>query len=133
MNHHQNDAMLDETLEETFPASDPSGQTVETGIAIDVTDVLIEQVRDNPAAHRFELAIDGQVAFLSYERKADSLVFVHTEVPQALRGRRLGESLVKAGLRAARREGLHVVPVCPFVKAYLVKHPQAARAKRDDR
>jgi predicted GNAT family acetyltransferase len=82
-------------------------------------------VNDNRAAHRFELSVDGQVAFLNYDRTADTLVFVHTEVPLALRGRHLGDVLVKAGLDAARREGLRIVAQCPFVKSYLQKHPES--------
>jgi predicted GNAT family acetyltransferase len=45
-------------------------------------------------------------------------------VPPASRGRGLGEALVKAALEAARQEGVRVVPVCPFVRAYLQRHPQ---------
>ena len=86
---------------------------------------MMEGVTDNTAAQRFELTIDGAVAFLQYERKPDRLVFVHTEVPPAFRGRGIGERLVKGALDAARREGLRVVPVCPFVKAYLRTHPEA--------
>ena len=82
-------------------------------------------VIDNPALSRFELAIDGQTAFLSYERKADSLRLIHTEVPEALRGRGFGETLVKGALEAARAEGVRVVAVCPFVRAYLTKHPSS--------
>jgi len=80
-------------------------------------------VNDNRAANRFELVMDGQVAFLTYDRSHDALVFLHTEVPESLRGRHLGDVLVKAGLDAARREGLRVVAQCPFVSAYLRKHP----------
>jgi predicted GNAT family acetyltransferase len=82
-------------------------------------------VSDNRAAHRFELAVDGHVAFLNYERTPDTLVFVHTEVPLPLRGRHLGDVLVKAGLDAARREGLRIVAECPFVRSYLRKHPES--------
>jgi uncharacterized protein len=55
------------------------------------------------------------------------MVFVHTEVPPALRGGGLGERLVRAGLNAARTEGLRIVAVCPFVRAYLGKHPLEPR------
>jgi predicted GNAT family acetyltransferase len=82
------------------------------------------RVTNNRAAGRFELAVDGEVAVLNYERRGDALVFVHTEVPPASRGRGLGEALVKAALEAARQEGVRVVPVCPFVRAYLQRHPQ---------
>ena len=81
------------------------------------------RVLDNPALSRFELPIDGQTAFLSYERTPGSLRLIHTEVPEAFRGRGFGETLVKGVLEAARAEGVRVVAVCPFVRAYLRKHP----------
>jgi predicted GNAT family acetyltransferase len=80
-------------------------------------------VKDNRAAHRFELVVDGQVAFLTYERTRDRLILVHTEVPPPLRGQHLGDALVKAGLQTARTEGLQIDLVCPFAQAYLRKHP----------
>jgi len=80
-------------------------------------------VTDNRTRNRFELSSNGQTAFLLYERAHDALTLIHTEVPPALRGQHLGEALVKAALEAARSEGLRIVAVCPFVKAYLRKHP----------
>lgn len=115
---------LDEMLEETFPASDPPGNTVETGIGMDIADAAEPPVHDNRAAHRFEIVVDGLTAFLIYQRRPDALVLVHTEVPPPLRGRRLGDVLIRAGLAAARAEGLRVVPMCPFVHKYLQKHPE---------
>jgi len=80
-------------------------------------------VTDNREAHRFEIVVDGQSAFLNYRRTPEELILVHTEVPPPLRGQHLAEALVKAGLDAGRTEGLRLVAVCPFVKAYLRKHP----------
>jgi predicted GNAT family acetyltransferase len=70
------------------------------------------------------------MAFLSYERREDALVLVNTQVPPAFRGRGIGKALVKAGIDAARREGLRVVPVCPFVKAFLRTHPESSETGR---
>ena len=86
---------------------------------MDHTDVV-----DNRGASRFELVVDGETAFLVYERTPRSLVLVHTEVPPALRGHHLGDILAKAAIDAAHAERLQVVAVCPFVKAYLARHPQ---------
>ena len=123
----KDDDKLDETLDETFPASDAPANTVETGI---VTGDLAEanDIIDDRARHRFELTIDGQTAFLAYERSAKSLTIRHTEVPPPLRGRHLGERLVEHALEAARRDGLSAVVVCPFAQAHLRRHPRRASA-----
>lgn len=113
---------LDETLDETFPASDAPANTVETGIRIAGAPTP-EDVRDNRERQRFELELEGQIAVLDYERTSKSLVLVHTEVPPALRGRHLADTLAKAAIDRAHAEGLSLVVVCPFVKAYLRKHP----------
>jgi len=116
------DEDIDETLEETFPASDAPANTVETGIHVapapDVRDVI-----DNREKARFEVTVDGQTAVLYYERTPRSLVLVHTEVPPASRGRHIGDVLAKAAIDRAHADGLQIVAVCPFVKAYLRKHP----------
>jgi predicted GNAT family acetyltransferase len=112
---------LDETIDETFPASDAPGNTVETGIR--VGEQPPPPVTDNRAANRFELTVDGQTAVLQYERTPESLVLVHTEVPPALRGRHLGDALVRAALDHAHTERRRIVAVCPFARAYLRRHP----------
>ena len=82
------------------------------------------EVTDNTEKQQFELVVDGETAVLAYERTPRSLVLVHTEVPPALRGRHLADVLAKAGIDAAHAEGRRIVAVCPFVKAYLSKHPE---------
>jgi predicted GNAT family acetyltransferase len=81
------------------------------------------QVKDNPAASRFEMASGGAVAFVAYERAGDGrIALLHTEVPEALSGQGVGSKLVRGVLDAARAEGLKVVPCCEFVAAYLERH-----------
>jgi len=113
---------LDETIEESFPASDPPANTVETGTR--VGDSLLPAVVDNRDASRFEVEVNGATAVLTYERRPESIALLHTEVPQALRGRHLADRLAKYALETARNEGRRVIVICPFVKAYLQKHPQ---------
>jgi len=119
------DAKLDEALEETFPASDPPANTVETGIRISISELPIvgSSVIDNRTMNRFELPVNGETAFLVYDRTDDALTLVHTEVPTSLRGRHLGERLVEAALQSARAAGLRIIAVCPFARAYMRKHP----------
>jgi predicted GNAT family acetyltransferase len=114
---------LDETIEETFPASDAPANTVETGVHVGPSGLLPDVV-DNRAASRYELTVAGLTATMAYERGADTLTLVHTEVPLPLRGRRIGEALVVGGLALARAEHRRLVVLCPFVRAYLRKHPQ---------
>jgi uncharacterized protein len=83
---------------------------------------------DNPVTHneangQFEIALGNEKALLQYRRTDHSITLVHTEVPQASRGRGLGNQLIRAALDYAHFNQLKVIPVCPFVKAYLKKHP----------
>jgi predicted GNAT family acetyltransferase len=88
-------------------------------------EVSSSQVVDNRNESRFELLVDGHTAVLVYDRRPHSLVLIHTEVPPELRGRHLGDVLMKAAIDAARGEHLRIVPVCPFAKTYFEKHPLA--------
>jgi uncharacterized protein len=119
----EQDAGLDETLEGTFPASDAPANTVEVGIRVETPAGADTPVVDNQASARFELEENGAVAFLLYKRTPDSLTIVHTEVPAVMRGRHLGDVLVQAAVASARRDGLRLVVVCPFARAYLKRHP----------
>jgi len=79
--------------------------------------------RDNREASRYEVTVDGEVAFLMYERRRNTIALVHTEVPQSLRGLGLGGTLARHALDTARAEGNRVVVQCPFVQAWLRRHP----------
>lgn len=83
-------------------------------------------VVNNATAHRFELEVDGHVAAAYYELKPGVITFTHTEVPKELGGKGVGSKLVKGALEQVRRDGLKVVPDCPFVNAYIEKHPEQA-------
>jgi predicted GNAT family acetyltransferase len=83
-------------------------------------------VTDVPAEHRFVARVDGHEAELVYRLAGDRLTLVHTEVPEALGGRGLGGHLVRAALDRARREGLTVVPWCPFARRWLREHEDEA-------
>ena len=82
------------------------------------------EVRNNEAANRYELEVDGQLAIAEYRLRPGRISFTHTEVPDALEGRGIGKRLVKAALDDARAKGLKVVPICPFVKHFIETHPE---------
>ena len=109
---------VDEASEESFPASDPPAYAMGTEVAPEVT--------HNQAESRFEVSHNGKIAILTYRRKPDALVLLHTDVPAELEGHGLGGKLARAGLEFAREQGLKVVPACPFVKEYVQRHPEIA-------
>ena len=121
--NRSDDSKVDEALEETFPASDPPANTVETGIRIATPLESDIGVSDNMALHRFELKVDGHVGYLEYERTPNTLALIHTEVPVEIRGRHIADQLVEAALAIGRSEGRRIVAVCPFARAYMRRHP----------
>ncbi len=110
------------------PAAEPAPRPGATMVG--VSDV--SQVTNNQAASRFELQADGGLAELTYRRNGKRLVLMHTEVPVELEGRGLGGMLVSAAVDHAAQEGMTVVPLCPFARGWLERHPDvAARATID--
>jgi len=82
-------------------------------------------VRDDPAHHRFEIALDdGTVAVAEYELREGKILFTHTEVPDGHEGKGIGTALIRFALNAARERGLTVVPICPFFADYMKKHAE---------
>jgi uncharacterized protein len=81
-------------------------------------------VTNNEAKQRYEVWIDGHLAVLTYERQGDSIVYLHTGVPSALAGRGIANLLARTALDEAREQKRSVVPLCPFVAAYIRRHPE---------
>ncbi len=87
---------------------------------------MSNNVRDNAERHRFELDAQGHIAFSNYKRADGVLTILHTEVPKELEGHGIGSALVRGVLDLARARGEKVIPVCPFVKGYMDRHPEYA-------
>jgi predicted GNAT family acetyltransferase len=82
-------------------------------------------IRHEPDARRFVADIGGASAYLTYrEIDARILDFDHTYVPGALRGGGIASQLTAHALQYARDHGYRVVPSCPFVAAYIERHPE---------
>jgi predicted GNAT family acetyltransferase len=81
-------------------------------------------ITDNPAAHRFETVIDGHAAVAIYRLEEGSIRFVHTLVPEELRGRGIAGALVLHALADVRARGLLVTPQCPVFAAYMRGHAE---------
>jgi predicted GNAT family acetyltransferase len=85
---------------------------------------MTDAIVDNTRAHRFELTIDGRVAKAWYRLAPGVITFTHTDVPKELEGRGIGSRLARFALDQARAAGLKVVALCPFVSAWIGKHPE---------
>jgi predicted GNAT family acetyltransferase len=83
-----------------------------------------DTVRDNRAEQEFELDVEGHRAIAAYQREGGTITFTHTLVPKAIEGRGVASKLIRAALDASRDEGLKVIPQCPFVAAYIERHPE---------
>jgi len=81
-------------------------------------------VKDNPEQHRFELEVEGKLAFSVYRRESGVVIFVHTEVPPELGGHGVGSQLANGALTLVRERGEKVFARCPFIAAYIKKHPE---------
>jgi len=82
------------------------------------------EVTDNPDATRYEAHVGEQLAgFARYVRRGGRTFFVHTEIDKAFGGQGIGTALVRGALDAERAAGTPIVPLCPFVRAYVERHP----------
>ena len=82
-------------------------------------------VVDVPEASRYELRVDGRtIGAAAYHRRDRRIAFTHTEIDESCAGRGFGSRLAAAALEDARRQGLEVVPLCPFIAHYIGRHPE---------
>jgi predicted GNAT family acetyltransferase len=81
----------------------------------------MDQFRDNEADHRFELEIDGIVAFVTYRKSPGAITLVHTDVPSALGGKGVGSKLARASLDAVRAQGARLSVECDFIRSFIAK------------
>ncbi len=75
-------------------------------------------------ASRFETEVDGKLSVIDYRIEGRLLVLPHVGVPPALEGRGIAAALTRAAVDWARQQSLTVVPICPYVAAWLKRHPE---------
>ena len=79
---------------------------------------------DNEAKKQYEFLIDGVLARIEYIKAQGKIFLTHTEVPSKLEGKGVGSALVRQVLEDIQQKGLGLVPLCPFVAAYINRHPE---------
>jgi uncharacterized protein len=78
----------------------------------------------NAAARRFEIHVDGKIAFSKYFLAGEKIIIEHTEVPVELEGKGIAGRIVRTALDHARAQNLKVMPLCPFTAGFVHRHPE---------
>ena len=81
-------------------------------------------VEHNEMAHKYSARLADDEAVVTYLEEGDTVIFTHTVVPEAYRGRGIADELVRQALEDTRRRGRRIEASCPFVKRYLERHPE---------
>jgi predicted GNAT family acetyltransferase len=83
------------------------------------------RIADNAERHRFEAFLgDEKAGYSEYELRPDRVVFDHTVVRPQFEGQGIGSRLARFAVDDARSRGLRITPVCPFIRAWLRRHPE---------
>jgi uncharacterized protein len=83
---------------------------------------MTDRVRDNVDRDRFELDVDGAIAFASYRREPGRLVISYVYAPPVLRGTGVADRLMEGVAAEARAAGDRIVPLCGYARAWLHRH-----------
>ena len=85
-------------------------------------DLTIER-DEGPSKGRYVVRLDGAEAEMTYSRAGETTIIIdHTHVPDAMRGRSVGQALVRRAVEDARAKGRRIVPLCPFAKVQIERH-----------
>ena len=79
---------------------------------------------DNADKRQYEFHVGSERPRVEYIRAKDKIYLTHTEVPDSLSGMGIGTALIAAVLRDIKRQGLTLIPLCPFVALYLKRNPE---------
>lgn len=87
-------------------------------------DVEQLQVNHNEKDQRFEVGLEDKLALLEYRIAGKNIIFTHTEVPEEFSGMGIANKLASVALEYAKTQGYKIQAICPFVFAYIRKHPE---------
>jgi len=98
--------------------------TLPDGAAAADSEGHVLTVVHKPERNRYELHDnDRTIGYSIYGRRPNhQFVFTHTEVDTDYAGQGLGAHLTRFALDDVRASGGRIVPMCPYVTAYLRKH-----------
>ena len=83
-------------------------------------------VINNPAEHRFQMALGGDDIAAAYYQidENGNVVLTHTEVPYEYSGRGIGTRLATGTFDLIRASGRKAVLRCSFMQRFYATHPQ---------
>ena len=85
------------------------------------------ELEQNPQRNLFEMKLGEETAFIKYSQNDDKMFLLHTEVPDSMEGKGAGSALVEKTFRYLENKELKAVALCPFIVAYLKRHPEWER------
>lgn len=74
---------------------------------------------------RFETSVEGHLCVLDYRLEGSTVFMTRVAVPPPVEGRGIAGALTQTAVAWARAEGLEIVATCPYVAAWMGRHPDA--------
>ena len=87
-------------------------------------DISKMDVVHNVEKKQFEMQLGEQLAKVQYILGSSEIIFTHTEVPEAFEGQGIAGKIAKVALDYAKDSGMRVRPMCPYIAAYIKRHPE---------
>lgn len=94
-----------------------------------MAEIAIRKEDDGGRHGRYVARIDGvegEAEITFTKRGADLVSADHTGAPETMRGTGAAAALVSFMVEDARRSGLRILPLCPYVRAQYKKNPDWA-------
>lgn len=94
-------------------------QTIRMGGRMDI------RLEEAGSHGRYSVVVEGHTSEMTYSRSSPQLIIIdHTAVPDALRGKGIGQALAAHAIEEARKGGWKIIPLCPFMRAQTHRHPE---------
>ena len=91
------------------------------------SDLVPFTVTDNATESRYELRDDDRlIGVAAYRLSGGTITFTHTQVDPEYEGQGAGSQLAREALDDSRARDRRVVVHCPFISAWIRRHPDYA-------
>lgn len=73
---------------------------------------------------RFEVSLDGEIAYIDYRWYQDKLILLYVFVPAQYRGKGVSNVLIRHALEYAKNKDVKINIYCPYIAKYVRMHPE---------